>query len=213
MARGNGYISNDYSRMMENARRESVNIDEDQARRREVRVQRKKRARRAYRIQGAILAAAIMATSYFTIPNVVNAFTPINNESYTAGAEAISHETHRTNDNAHFWFDYDGIVDEYDPETMDFDSFVYGAYIRITGSGSGRTQVNMNDLFAEFYSRGYTRHHSFDEYCIAHGCAEVNENGEVEIDFREYSRLAKEYVQTLREALDIEERVSSFRGK
>ncbi len=213
MDRDYGYVRNDYSRMMERSRRESVNRDAFEARKREIRAQRKKKARRVYRIQGAILAVAIMATSYFTIPNVVDAWTPIHNDSYTAGAEAVINETHRTDDYRNFWFDYADIADEFDPETMDFDSFVYGSYIRIAGSGSGRTQINMNDLFAKFYSRGYTRHQSFDAYCLAHGCAEVNEDGEVRIDYHEYSRLAKEYIQSLKEAENIEERVSSFRGK
>jgi len=201
----------DYYRMMEEARRESVNRDEEEARKRQMRVEKRKKARRAYRIQGAIIAIVLMATSYFTVPNIVDAFKDYSNDSYHAGYTIVREETHRTEDRQNFWFDYSDIADAYE-EGMDFDSFVYGVYQRIAGSGSGRTMINMDDFFYQMHYRGYTEYSSFEDYCLAKGFSK-EKDGRIVVDRGKYERAIRDYLKDLKEIEQKQEEVQEFRSR
>ena len=201
----------DYRQMMENARRESVNHNEEEARRRAIKAEKKKRVRRAYRIQGALMAVVIMSSLYFTVPGVVDAFADYKNPSYDAGYTIVSKETYRVNNNQNFAFDYADIAEAYE-EGMDLDSYIYGVYNRIAGSGSGRTVINMNDFFGQLYYRGLTPYHSFEDYCLAHGFSK-EKDGKLVIDRSKYEKAAREYLKDLKEIEDIQEDVQEFRSK
>ena len=200
-----------YQVMMDNARRESVNYSEEEARRRAIKAEKKKRVRRAYRIQGALLAAVIMSTAYFTVPKVADAFTSYKNPSYEAGYQMVASETHRTADNRGFWFDYSDIAWAFEEDT-DFDSYVYGVYNRIAGSGSGRTKINMDDFFFQMYNRGLTPYRTFEDYCFAHGFTK-EKNGKLTIDMGKYERAARDYMKDLKEIEQKQEVVQEFRSK
>jgi len=205
------YPQRDYYQMLENARRESVNRNAEEARKREIKAQRRKRAIRFHRIEGAVLAVVIMASTYFTVPKVVDAFTDYTNDSYHAGYHMVQEETHRTDDYQNFWFDYSDIADGYEAG-MDFDSYVYGVYNRILGSGSGRTMINMDDFFYQMYRRGYTEYSSFEDYCLAHGFSK-EKDGKVVVDTDKYESAARDYLKDLKAIEDKQEEVQSFRGK
>ena len=201
----------DYYRMMEDARRESVNRDQEEARKREIRAEKRKRARRAYRIQGALLAVVIMATSYFAVPKVVDAFRSYSNDSYHAGYSIVSQETHRTEDRQNFWFDYGDIAAAYE-QGMDLDSFIFGVYNRIVASGSGRTVVNMNDFFWSLHVQGISEYSSFEDYCLAHGFSK-EKDGKLVIDRDKYEAAAREYLKDLKSIENLQDEVQQFRGK
>ena len=201
----------DYSQMIRNARKESVNRSEEEARKRQRIIERKKRAKRKYRIQGAIAAIVISVIGFFTIPNVVDAFTNYSNTSYVAGYNNVKNETHRTESGFDFWFDYGDIAREYNEE-MDFDSYVYGCYVNISNSGSGRTLINMNDLFNSFYNHGLTPYRTFDDYCLAHGFVK-EKDGKLITDLRAYSKGAKEYLEAMKTIEEVQQDIQSFRSK
>ncbi len=196
---------------VENARVNSVNRDEEMARQREIRVERKKRAARFHRIEGAVLATVVLVSAYFTGPRVVDAFADYKNPSVEAGYQAVAREVHRTDDNQHFWFDYGDIAEAFD-EGMDFDSYVYGTYQRIAGSGSGRTIINMNDLFIQFYNQGLTPYRSFEDYCFAHGFVK-EDKGKISVDLDKYEKEARAYLKDLKAIEKKEEAVEEFRSK
>ena len=209
---GRQYSQNrDYYQMMENARRESVNRSAEEAKARAIKAQKRKRAIRFHRIEGAVLAIVIMASAYFTVPKVVDAFTDYTNDSYHAGYHMVMEETHRTQDLQNFWFDYADIADGFE-EGMDFDSYVYGVYQRIAGSGSGRTRVNMDDFFYQMYRRGYTEYSSFEDYCLAHGFSK-EKDGKLVVDLGKYESGAREYLRDLKAIEDRQEDVQEFRSK
>jgi len=210
--RSNYQLANrDYYRMMEDARRESVNRDAEEARKRAIRVQKQKRAIRFHRIEGAIIAVALMASMYFTVPKVVDAFTDYTNDSYHAGYHMVMEETHRTDDYQNFWFDYSDIAAGFE-EGMDFDSYVYGVYNRILGSGSGRSIINMNDFFFQMYHRGYTEYSSFEDYCLAHGFSK-EKDGKLVIDTGKYESAVRDYLRDLHQQDQLSEDIEAFRSK
>jgi len=201
----------DYSQMLRYARKESVNRSEEEAIKRQIRVERKKRAKRIYRIQGAIAAIAISAIGFFTIPNVVGAFNDYSNTSYIAGYNTTNNEIHRTESRKDFWFDYGDIARDFD-EDMDFDSYVYGCYVKIANSGSGRTLINMNDLFNSFYNYGLTPYRTFDDYCLAHGFVK-EKDGKLVTDLGAYSKGAKDYLEAMKTVEEVQQDIQSFRSK
>ncbi len=200
-----------YNLMVEEARRESVNRSEEEARKRAIIAERKKKQRRAYRIQGAIMAVVVAVSMYITVPSVVDAFRDYTNDSYHAGYEMVREETHRTDDYQNFWFDYSDIADGFE-EGMDFDSYVYGVYHYILGSGSGRTLVNMDDFFYQMYRRGYTSYSSFTDYCLAKGFSK-EKGGRIVVDLDKYEDAAREYLRDLHAIEQRQEEVQEFRGK
>ena len=198
--------------MMDDARRESVNRTPEDARRRQIRAERKRRARNVYRFQGALLAVILSAATFITVPKVVSGLNnDFYNDSYRAGYTAVSEEVHRTSDNKGFWFDYYDIAGNYQEE-MDFDSFVYGTYVKIANSGSGRTMTNMDDLFSQYYRNGYTPYSSFENYLFAHGFTK-EKGGKLVVDLDKYESAIKDYLKSLKEVEDIQEEIHEFRSK
>lgn len=204
-------MNRDPYRYIEEARYASVNRNAEMAREREVRNERRKKARKVYRIQGAILASLVLISSYFLGGRTVEAFSNYSNDSTLAGYSAVSHETHRTDDGQNFWYDYGDIAATFNDE-YDFDSFVYGTYQKISGGGSGRTLINMNDLFYHFYINGLTPYSSFEDYCLAHGFSK-EKDGKIAIDVEKYEKGVRDYLKDLKLIEKADDNVQEFRSK
>lgn len=144
---------------------------------------------------------AILATSMASINNALNP--DYINDSYTFGSNAVSSETHRTNDNSGYWYDYGDIAGRFDPETMDFDSFVYGTYKNVGWNRESRIDC-MDSLFRRFYLQGLTNYDTFVDYCNSKGVCE-EKNGQLVIDTGKFCSLMEEYMRSLNIVDDFQE--------
>ncbi|MDE5888466.1 MAG: hypothetical protein K2H20_00430 [Bacilli bacterium] len=207
----------------ENARRNSVNRSQEQAQVRIVEYTKKdlRDARRdAYRkgatagLKKGFMSAAIIAVlicgGIKLGGSAIDAITTnYNNESVEAGYAAVNLETHRTQDNQGYWYDYYDIAKAFDAETMDFDSFVYGSYRNVGWNAESRLSC-MDELFSQFKLCGLTDCSSFLAYCEEKGlCKEVD--GQVKVDMKAYEQAIKEYLASLSEVQELEENIDSFR--
>jgi len=153
------------------------------------------------------------------MPAISNSLQSYDNPSYSTGAEVVREETHRTSDNQNFWFDNVSIASTY-TEDMDFDSFIFGVFNSMNGSGCGTDQAmkNMNIVLRTLNHKGYTEYTDFREYCASKGFCyldedgnyELNDNGEIKINLDEYSSQTKKYMRTRNELADLESEVESF---
>lgn len=135
---------------------------------------------------------AVMATSMFSMHNILNP--DYINDSYTSGYQAVNYETHRTNDNGGYWYDYSDIAGRYE-ETMDFDSYVYGTYKNVGWNRESKIDC-MNTLFSHFHSQGITAYTSFKDYCMAKGAC-VEKDGRMVIDTGLFCNIMEEYMESL----------------
>lgn len=158
-------------------------------------------------IVGAI--AAILVSGYIAV--VSNSFSPdYVNDSYKYGVEAVTLETHRTNDYQNYWYDYSDIAESFDAETMDFDSFVYGAYTKVGWNEESRLAC-MDNLFAYFSRLGITNYLSFSSYCESKGfCKE--KGGKLVVDTSAFEKAVEKYMTTLNELGAKENEVERFRN-
>lgn len=106
-----------------------------------------------------IAAATALATSLI-IGSGANAYTrlkesaTINSLAYQFHSEVITPETHRTQDNQHYFYDYDDIADRI--ESMDNPDIGY--YLFYKNTGTYQTDKVLQE----------TSYHSFDAYLEAH---------------------------------------------
>lgn len=136
---------------------------------------------------------AVMATSIISMNNMLHP--SYINDSYNSGYQAVNIETHRTNDNSGYWYDYSDIAGRYDPETMDFDSYVYGTYKNVGWNQESRIDC-MENLFYQFKLEGHTYYSSFKDYCIAKGACKER-NGVTVIDTAKFCDIMEEYMESL----------------
>lgn len=159
--------------------------------------------KRVAKVVGTIALVAIMASSAVSMHNVFNP--DYINDSYDAGYQAVSIETHRTNDNEGYWYDYGDIAERYDEETMDFDSYVYGAYKNVGWNQQSRLDC-MESLFRQFNLQGITNYSSFVSYCDAKGVV-VEKDGELIVDTGAFSEMMEDYMRELNASQELEENV------
>lgn len=145
---------------------------------------------------GAVVA--MLATSAVVIKNTVTR-DYINND-YTAGYQAVTVETHRTQGNDGYWYDYNDIAGHYD-EGMDFDSFVYGAYSNLGWNQQSRIDC-MNDLFRQLHLDGVTEFNSFVAYCDALGLCNTK-GDDLIVDTRAFSKYMEKYMKDYNDSLEV----------
>lgn len=186
-------------RRAERARAKSVNRSLEQARKREQPFKKGMEElvyavkRNIKEVVAAGAFVAVLATSMFSMHEVLNP--DYINDSYRSGYQAVSVETHRTNDNSGYWYDYGDIAERFDAETMDFDSYVYGTYKNVGWNQESRIDC-MNSLFRQFNLQGITNYSSFLEYCDAKGvCKE--KDGNLVIDTAKFCSVMEEYMESL----------------
>lgn len=146
----------------------------------------------------AMIAGGVIGIYNITHPDYIN-------DSYNSGYQAVNIETHRTSDNENYWYDYGDIAERYDPETMDFDSYVYGAYRNVGWDQQSRIDC-MESLFRQLNIQGITNYSSFLDYCVAKG-AVVEKGGDLTIDTRTFSDVMEEYMRELNETQSLSENV------
>ena len=127
--------------------------------------------------------------------------------SFEIGFEQSSEYTFRTNDKKNFWYDFSGIVSEFNPETMDLDSFIYGCYCYFIPE----TRLDsMDSLLRCLYIRDYTEYENFLDYCEARGLVEEKDGKKV-IDEKKYRHEIKEYMENINKQENLDEEISAFR--
>lgn len=160
--------------------------------------------------RGIIIGATIaILTSGVVAFNHVD-FKDYSNESYTYGIEAVRGGKNPTLDHQHYWYDYFDIADDYDPQTMDFDAFVFGTY-KALGWDEESKYSCMKKLFPYFYKLEFTEFETFVDYCNAKGLC-YEKNGSLVVDIEKYKEAAKEYIASLNEIEEYQEVVNSFKG-
>lgn len=127
--------------------------------------------------------------------------------SFEVGFEVPSEYTHRTEDKKNFWYDFGGIASEFNPETMDFDSYIYGAFCRFP---LDTREDNMDSLIRSMHVFGYTEYDGFLSYCRAKGFVE-EKDGEEKINIKKYIQEIRKYMQTYNKKEQLEEEISDFR--
>lgn len=207
----------------EAAKRKSVNVTREEAESRKLEYTKRdiRNARRSgynnglkVGVRRGFISAAIVAVlicgGFKLGGNVYESLTvDYKNPSYEAGYTAVSAETHRTQDNQGYWYDYYDIASDFDAETMDFDSFVYGSYKNIGWNVDSRLSC-MDELFSRFKSCGLTDCGSFLAYCNERGlCEEVD--GKLQVNTSAYEKAIKEYIQSLKDSQELEANIESFR--
>lgn len=155
----------------------------------------------------AILACSGISMAKNTFVN--NFMRDTSNPSVEAGYHAVIEETHRTNDNQGYWYDYSDIASSFDADTMDFDAFVYGNYKKVGWNQESRLSC-MDELFYQFKLCGVTDCSTFLSYCESKGvCKEVD--GKLQVDTKAYEEAIREYLVSLNEARDLEESIDNFK--
>ncbi len=142
--------------------------------------------------------------------------TKVVNPSYTAGFEAVHNNSYGNIDpktgmpNGTWWVDYNGVVREYDPEKMDFDSFLYGAYCDFPAD---TRNDNMDGIMHQMSQSNYTDYGSFYEYCDSKGFTEL-EDGTIKVDNNKYRKGIRDYMKEYNQMVKKEEKIDEFkRGK
>ena len=162
-------------------------------------------------IAGAIAAVLVSGTLVLGYNGIKDSVTTAlaTNVSVDYGEDAVSVGTHPASDPGKYWYDYREIALEYDAKSMDFDSFVYGAFRRIGWNESSALEC-MDHLFSQLHSCGYTDYSSFASYCASKGaCREVD--GRLVVDTDKYRDLVREYIQSLNSVEKQQEDVNGFR--
>lgn len=181
--------------IMERARNKSVNRTVEQQKEREISLGKEL----VGFITSHVKEIAVTAAIFIALTSSVNFFkAELNpdyiNDAYNAGYHAVSVETHRTQDNQNYWYDYHDIAARYD-ESYDFDSWVYGTYKNVGWNEESRLDC-MDEVFDALEDRGITAYDSFLEYCEAKGvCKE--KNGKTVIDTKEYRELVEDYMRSI----------------
>ncbi len=195
---------------LERARQKSVNRTKEQAESREFSF-KKGFDELAYFVKRnikdvarAAVFVAVIGASVLSIHNTLNP--SYINDSYTSGYQAVSYETHRTNDNSGYWYDYSDIASSYD-ESMDFDSFVYGTYKNVGWNPESKIDC-MESLFKQFHLQGITHYSSFKDYCDAKGACEL-EDGKLVINTRKFCNIMEEYMDALNTVSELQSKESS----
>ena len=174
----------------ERAKRKSVNHSREEAKERE-RAYKKGLADLVdlamYHLPKVAIAASIIFLLSCGNKIVDNTLNPeYANAAFNYGREVVSVETHRTQGNDGYWYDYGDMAERYD-ESYDFDFFVYGTYGRVGWNQESRIEC-MDALFHQLNIRGVTNFDSFVEYCEDMGVCE-EKDGRLVVNDRLYRKL------------------------
>lgn len=194
---------------MERARNKSVNRTVQQKEEREISLGKEL----VGFIKSHVKEIAITTALLITLSSSINFFkAELNrdfiNPAYEAGYQVVNVETHRTDDNQNFWYDYWDIAARYD-DSYDFDSWVYGVYDNVGWNQESKIDC-MNEVFQRLAANDITEYSSFVEYCEAKGlCKE--KDGKLVVDARAYREFIRNYMTQLNgESLDNEEEKNSI---
>ena len=163
-------------------------------------------------LRGALLTmatAAILTVGYlgygsFTSPSVPNPTLVAANQSFT--------ENSQTNqDTFENWVDFQKVAEDYDPETMDFDIYIYTIYSRLNYVDENTRIEDMNQLFRQLNLIGKSEYDNFVSYCKDRGlCIETDEG--YKVDEKRYRQVLEDYMEAYREKLAAEQKIDEIKG-
>ena len=198
-------------RRAQRARSKSVNRSLEQAKERRISLGKELVGFVKTHVKEIAITACLVAALASSVVSMGKALNPdYINDSYNAGHQAVSYETHRTQDDQGYWYDYHDIAARYD-ESYDFDSWVYGTYKSVGWNQQSKLSC-MDEVFDALEDRGITEYDSFLDYCDAKGVC-VEKNGKVVIDTKEFSKLTEDYMRQLNDgpAEKTDDKTSGFR--
>ncbi len=132
------------------------------------------------------------------------------NPSKKAAYESFMENIHPTDDYQHYWVDFSKIAQDFDPNTMDFDSYVYGVYCNLLDVDEKTRLEDMNSFVYSMYINNKIDYSSFVLYCKARGlCKEID--GEYVIDTNKYEKALSDYVKDYSRKLKAEEELEEFK--
>ena len=132
------------------------------------------------------------------------------NIGYEAACEAYRENTHITVDHKNYWVDFMKVAEDYNPEEMDLDSYIYGVYCGLSDVDSKTRLVDMNEFVYKLFILNKTEYSSFVEYCVSRGlCEEVD--GELKINEEKYRKAIRDYMKEIRKQLESEQNIEEFK--
>lgn len=152
----------------------------------------------------AILTVGYLGYGFFTSPNVPNPTLVAANQSFT--------ENSQTNLNTFKnWVDFQNVAEDYDPETMDFDIYIYTIYSRLNYVGDNTRIKDMNKLFRQLNLIGKSEYDNFVSYCKDRGlCIETDEG--YKVDEKRYRKVLSDYTNSYNERLKAEQKIDEIKG-
>lgn len=193
----------------ERARAKSVNRSREQSQEREISLGKELVGfvrTHVKELAVTVCLIAALASAYVSIGNSLNP--DYVNDSYNAGYQAVSYETHITNSGEDYWYDYGDIARRYDDD-FDFDSWVYGVYGNLGWNQQSKLDC-MDNVFDALEDRGITEYDSFLEYCEAKGVC-IEKDGKIVIDTKEFSELTEDYMRQLNKGNDNKDKKSGLK--
>jgi len=152
----------------------------------------------------AIITVGYLGYGFINSPSIPNPTLVAANQSFT--------ENSQTNPNTFKnWVDFQKIAEDYDPETMDFDIYIYTIYSRLNYVGDNTRIEDMNQLFRQINLIGKSEYDNFVSYCKDRGlCIETDEG--YQVDEKRYRQVLDDYTGAYHEKLAAEQKIDGIKG-
>jgi len=152
----------------------------------------------------AVLTAGYLGYGFLTSPNVPNPTLVAANQSFTENSQTKL-------DTLENWVDFQEVAEDYDPETMDFDIYIYTIYSRLNYVDDNTRIKDMNQLFRQLNLIGKSEYDNFVSYCKDRGlCIETDEG--YKVDEKRYCQALKDYTGAYHEKLVTEQKIDEIKG-
>ena len=152
----------------------------------------------------AILTVGYLGYGFLTSPNVPN-------PTLVAANQSFSENANTNPDTFENWVDFQKVAEDYDPETMDFDIYIYTIYSRLNYVDYNTRIKDMNQLFRQLNLIGKSEYDNFVSYCKDRGlCIETDEG--YKVDEKRYRQVLEDYMEAYREKLAAEQKIDEIKG-
>lgn len=200
----------EYQKMYEAAKAESVNHTESEKDERNIPLDVHKKSigsslKRAV-IMGVTACVLTTSIALFMTNAMKSRITNYSNPSFDKGYKIVQQDKNQTTT---FALNMQEAADAYS-EDLDFDSFVYGVYSNVNRDGN-LVVPKMNNLFYWMSLYGYTEFTTFEDYCISNGYVK-EENGKQVVDLSAYRNGSVLHLRELKENGNTKEEAPS-KGK
>lgn len=129
------------------------------------------------------------------------------NEYVESGYHAVIDSTHSATDPGTYWYDYKSIADNYDPQSMDLYSYIFGVYKKV-GWDNESAINSMNQVMHYLCEKGLTDCDDFSSFCDKIGACKVTD-GKKEIDLGAFQQRMAEYVKQYNDLSDMKSEVAT----
>jgi len=179
----------DYKNILENARRDSINYTKEEGEKRRIPLEFcnvEMDPLKKSLIDNVVTGLIITCTDLYIINIVKRSIDDYTNSSYNKGYEVITEET-----------DGEGVASVYS-SSLDFESFIYGIFVKIKSTDKKMLIIKMNNIFYWLNLYGYTNYSNFEDYCISKGYYS-EESGSKRIDIAKYDDNLTIYLKEYKE--------------